>query len=124
SNAWRDRLQGLAVPWPLDPGGDVEAQRRVLYRLEAERYRDLALLSTAEGSMSPERLAELIALADHWVAPVFPLTGRDVTALGMPPGPEIGRLLTAVHDWWEAGDFAADRAVCLAKLRSLIAARS
>ncbi len=124
SNAWRDRLQGLAVPWRLDPGGNVEAQRRALYRLGAERYRDLALLSAAEGWMSQERLAELIALADHWAVPVFPLTGRDFTALGMPPGPEIGRLLTAVHDWWEAGDFAADRAVCLAKLRSLIAARS
>ena len=124
SNAWRDRLRGLTAPWPLNPVGDIKAQRQALYRLGAERYRDLALLSAAEGWMTPQRLAELIALADHWVAPVFPLTGRDVTALGIPPGPEIGRLLTAVHEWWEAGDFTADRAVCLAKLRSLVAARN
>src|SRR5437016_1036768 len=44
SNSWRDRLHGLAPPWPLDPWGDVQAQRRALYRLGAERYRDVALL--------------------------------------------------------------------------------
>ena len=63
SNAWRDRLRGLAAPWPIDPQGDARAQRRALYRLGAERYRDLALLLAAEGAMSRERLAELLALA-------------------------------------------------------------
>src|SRR5262249_44544484 len=32
SNAWGDRLSGLAPPWPLDPLGDARAQRRALYR--------------------------------------------------------------------------------------------
>ena len=27
SNAWRDRLRGLAAPWPIDPQGDDRAQR-------------------------------------------------------------------------------------------------
>jgi poly(A) polymerase len=122
SNAWRDRLQGLAAPWPLDPRGDARAQRRALYRLGAERYRDLALLSAAEGRMSRDRLAELLALARDWTPPVFPIAGRDVTALGVPPGPRVGLLLDAVHDWWEAGDFTADRAACFAHLRGLSAA--
>jgi poly(A) polymerase len=120
-NAWRDRLQGLAPPWPLDLRGDARAQRRSLYRLGAERYRDLVLLLTAEGKIRRDRLAELLALARGWTAPVFPLAGRDVTSLGIPPGPRVGRVLEAVHDWWEAGDFAADRAVCLAYLRELLA---
>ena len=121
SNAWRDRLRGLAVPWPLDPRGDDRAQRRVLYRLGAERYRDLALLLSAEGAMERDRLAELLALARGWTPPVFPLAGNDVTALGVAPGPQVGRLLDTVHDWWEAGDFIADRAACLAYLQRLVA---
>src|SRR5690349_12612045 len=44
SNDQRDRLAGLARPWPLDPAGDAQAQRLALYRLGAERYRDLVLL--------------------------------------------------------------------------------
>ena len=124
SNAWRDRLHGLAPPWAVDPRGDIAAQRRALYRLGAERHRDIALLLAAEGAMSRDRLVELLALAEDWAAPVFPLAGRDVTALGIPPGPRVGRLLDAVREWWEAGDFTADRAACLLHLEGLIAAGS
>lgn len=119
-NAWRERLRGLAAPWPLDPKADLRAQRRALYRLGAERYRDLALLSAADEKIDRDRLGELLSLARGWTAPVFPLAGRDVTALGVLPGPRVGRLLAAVHDWWEAGDFAASRAACLAHLRELV----
>jgi poly(A) polymerase len=120
SNAWRDRLHGLAPPWAIDPLADMAAQRRALYRLGAERYRDIALLLAAEGAMTRDRLGELLALARHWTPPAFPLAGRDVTALGIAPGPEVGRLLAAVHDWWEANDFTADRAACLAYLQALV----
>ena len=119
SNAWRERLHGLAVPWPVDPSGDLRVQRRALYRLGTERYRDLALLLAAEGAMGRERLAELLALAGDWTPPRFPLAGGDITALGIPPGPRVGRLLAAVHEWWEAGDFTADRALCVAYLKEL-----
>ena len=121
SSAWRDRLVGLAPPWPLDPSGDKRPQRHALYRLGAERYRDLALLIAAEGGMAAARLGELSALAAGWTPPEFPLAGRDVTALGIPPGPRIGRLLGEVRAWWEAGDFAADRKDCLARLKKIAA---
>jgi poly(A) polymerase len=120
-NPWRDRLRGLTPPWLLDPGAPRPAQRRALYRLGAERYRDSALLIAAEGGMIHDRLGELLAFAQDWTPPVFPLTGRDVTALGIPPGERVGRLLDAVHDWWEAGDFTADRAQCLTHLKELAA---
>jgi poly(A) polymerase len=120
SNAWRDRLHGLAPPWAIDPPADIAAQRRALYRLGSARYRDIALLLAAEGAMSRGRFGELLALARDWTPPAFPLAGRDVTALGIAPGPEVGRLLGAVHDWWEAGDFTADRAACLLYLQGLV----
>jgi poly(A) polymerase len=119
-NAWRDRLGGLAPPWPFDPHREAAAQRRALYRLGAGRYRDLALLQAAEGLLSPERLAELLALATNWTPPNFPLTGHDVTALGVAPGPRVGALLDAVERWWEEADFAPDRTRCLARLTELL----
>jgi poly(A) polymerase len=115
-NAWRDRLHGLSSPWPLDPQADARSQRRAIYRLGVERYRDLVMLLAAEGELSRSRFAELLDLAGDWTSPVFPLAGRDVAALGIPPGERVGRLLAEVHDWWEAGDFTADRAACLAYL--------
>jgi poly(A) polymerase len=120
SNAERDRLAGLAPPWPLEPRGDLRAQRLALYRLGAERYRDITLLLTADGAMDQPRLVELLALAAAWQPPRFPLQGRDVTALGVPPGKRVGELLAQVRQWWEAGDFTADRAACLRRLKEII----
>jgi poly(A) polymerase len=116
-NAWRERLRGLTPPWPLDPLGSPAAQRRSLYRLGAEQYRDTALLLAADGGISSEQLASLLALARDWTAPEFPISGHDVTALGIPPGPRVGALLDTVERWWEAADFAADREATLAHLR-------
>lgn len=123
SNAMRDRLAGLAAPWPLAPAADRQEQRRALYRLGAERYRDLALLLAAAGRADEARLRELLTLAAAWQKPDFPIAGRDVTALGVPPGPRVGRLLAEIRRWWEASDFTADRAACLARLRALAAAQ-
>jgi poly(A) polymerase len=119
SNAWRDRLQALAPPWPLDPSGDARKQRLALYRVGAGRYRDIALLLATEGELAPARLAELLARARDWTPPIFPLAGRDVTALGIPPGKRVGVLLGAIRGWWEEGDFTADRAQCLARLAEI-----
>jgi poly(A) polymerase len=121
SNPEAKRLAGLASPWPLDPGGDDGAQRLALYRLGAERHADLILLLTAEGRLKPAGLRRLTELAETWPIPVFPLRGDDVAALGIAPGPAVGRLLLAVRRWWEEGDFAAGREGCLAKLKELAA---
>jgi poly(A) polymerase len=67
------------------------------------------------------RLAELLDFAHRTPMPVFPLTGRDVTALGVPPGERVGQLLGESRRWWEDGDFAADRVQCLARLKELAA---
>jgi poly(A) polymerase len=119
ANAERDRLAGLAPPWDLDPAGDARAQRRALYRLGAEPFRDIALLLAADGAIDEARRRELLALAAGWKPPAFPLAGRDVTALGIAPGPRIGRLLAEVQAWWEDGDFTADRAACLKRLEEI-----
>jgi poly(A) polymerase len=122
SKTWRERLQRLAPPWPLDPNGDLRARRLALYRLGNADYRDMALLSAADQRIGGERLAELLAFAKAWTPPAFPLAGRDVIALGIAPGEPVGRLLDAVRNWWEAGDFAADRNQCLAHLYRIAAA--
>src|SRR5437588_5868532 len=120
SNEQRDRLVGLAPPSPIDPGGDARARRVALYRLGAKRYRDLALLFAADNGLKGNRLRELLTLAAAWQRPQFPLKGRDVTALGIPPGKRVGELLGRVQKWWEDGDFNADRAACLKRLKEML----
>jgi poly(A) polymerase len=77
----------------------------------------LALLLAAASVIDEPRLGELLALSASWKPPRFPLKGRDVTALGIPPGKRVGELLGAVRQWWEEGDFTADRSTCLGRLK-------
>jgi len=48
--------------------------------------------------------------------PIFPLAGRDAVQLGIPPGPEVGRLLEAVRIWWQDEGCIPDAAACRAEL--------
>ena len=128
SNHQRDRLAALVEP-PAEvvAGLDTQAQRRALYRVGAAPFADLVTLAWAEAAFRERRGAEAVAApyramratAEAWDGPRFPLTGGDVTALGIEPGPEVGRLLAAAEDWWIAGDFQAERRAALAKLTEL-----
>ncbi|HXP12565.1 MAG TPA: CCA tRNA nucleotidyltransferase, partial [Stellaceae bacterium] len=116
SAAQRARLIELTAPPPLDLAGDVPAQRRALYHLGPEIYIDRALLAAA-ATNDEKRLKPLLALAKKWKPVEFPLRGRDLTKLGMKPGPELGQLLHDLAAWWEAGDFRAKRKDCLAEAK-------
>ena len=65
-------------------------------------------------------LKSLVGALHDWVLPKFPVRGKDVQALGIPHGPEVGRLLEAVEDWWIGEDFRPDRAAALDKLDRLV----
>jgi poly(A) polymerase len=119
ANEQRDRLVALAdPPWPVDLDGDESAQRRAIHHLGLPLYRDLVVLRGAEQD-KPERARALLGRAAEIAPAEFPLKGRDATRLGIAPGPEVGRLLREVEAWWEDGDFRADRAACLARLKEI-----
>ncbi len=119
SNADRERLISLAVPLELD--GDAVTQRRQLYRLGRAAYIDRVMVTAAVLDQT-RKAKPLIARASRWRKTAFPLRGSDVIALGLQPGPEVGRLLAAIEAWWETGDFKASRRACLAELKRVAAA--
>jgi poly(A) polymerase len=99
----------------------VRALRRPLHRLGRELTRDLYLLDAAERAaagarLDPDMLADGLAEIAAWQPKRLPVDGGDVKALGVPPGPEIKRLLDELDAWWVERDFIPDRAACLAEL--------
>ncbi|MEX2616081.1 MAG: CCA tRNA nucleotidyltransferase [Alphaproteobacteria bacterium] len=123
SNAERDYL-AMSVRLDIVPPLDPAARRRYLYRFGVSVFRERVLLGWAD---APDPVdadwRDLLAAAEDWRPVVFPLTGKDVLARDVPRGPDIGALLTAVEDWWIAGDFQADRQACLTRLDQEIASR-
>jgi len=125
SKAQSERLALLAAPpLALAAGMEGRAVRRVLYQLGPERVRDLVLLAWAEaGNDADDRpWRALMEAAAGWRRPELPVRGADLLALGVPAGPEVGRLLEAVEAWWIEGDFQAGRDQALERLRAAAAA--
>jgi poly(A) polymerase len=117
----RKELSNLAKPWPIGADADAKTQRLALYRIGRDAFLGIVMLLDAEEKLSGAKLRDMFVNEYEWKHPTFPIGGADIIALGMPPGPRVGRLLTAVKRWWEDGDFTADRAACLAKLKELAA---
>src|SRR5690606_1138967 len=45
---------------------------------------------------------EVLALAESFTPPAFPLKGADIMALGYPSGAHIGKVLKEAEAYWEA----------------------
>jgi poly(A) polymerase len=127
SNADRLRLEEALSGEPVPHQLSAAEARRLLYRIGAGRLRDKVLLQWAGAARGAKGLHAglpwrmLLEMAQTWQRPRFPLTGRDVMAAGVPQGPDVGRILAAVEDWWVAHDFAADEAACRDRLRTVMA---
>ena len=105
------------------PDLDLRAQDRLLYRLRPAPFCDLVLLAWATEwhGENEEAWRKMLKRAEEWDAPEFPLTGADVMARGIEEGPEVGRLLREVEDWWIDGDSWPGLELTLEKLDALIA---
>ena len=121
SNADRLRLDqalgGDAMPDHLS----AQEARQLLYRIGPARFRDKVMLHWAAAGAGGLPWRMLLQMADKWQRPRFPLTGRDVMAAGVPEGPQVGRVLAAVEDWWVEQDFAPDEGACRDRLAGVIA---
>jgi len=100
---------------------DRRVQRSRIYQSGKERFRDVVLLAWARHTENEIAWRAMLETIEQWEAPTFPLAGADVLARGVPEGPEVGRLLTAVEDWWIERDFAPDRTALLDRLDALVA---
>lgn len=105
------RLEALlAGPVPR-----ADADEATLRRLLADTPADLLIGRSLLAGLGGSAGGRLRALLSTLPIPRFPLAGRDVLALGLPPGPAVGALLREVRAWWLAGGCLADAAACRAK---------
>ncbi|GAB4520206.1 MAG: CCA tRNA nucleotidyltransferase [Parvularculaceae bacterium] len=116
SNAARRLLRAATAPEaPIHRDMSETEARSALYRLGRENYEAAALLVWAEEGRSPEDEAwrRIIGLPDRWTPPEFPVSGDDLRAAGVSPGPELGRLLRGLEArWLEMGMPARDVMLC------------
>jgi len=120
SNADRLRLEQALVGEILPDALSAKQARALLYRMGAPTFRDKVLLHWAAHLKGGGAWRMLLEMADNWQRPRFALTGRDVMAAGVPQGPDVGRILAQVEDWWVNEDFAADEVALRERLKAVI----
>ncbi|HEY1933417.1 MAG TPA: CCA tRNA nucleotidyltransferase [Acetobacteraceae bacterium] len=118
STAERDRLLALRTAPLADPTADDATLRRLLADTEPATLIDRIWLTGGTGPVWDSLRHRLATIR----RPVFPLEGRDVLALGVPPGPRVGTLLRSVRRWWLDSGCQADAAACRAELARRIGA--
>ncbi|HUE45431.1 MAG TPA: CCA tRNA nucleotidyltransferase, partial [Aestuariivirgaceae bacterium] len=120
-NAEHGRLQHLAQSVPPTPALRDNERRIVLYQMGPNGYRDAVRFawSTDQSAFATDDWAELLRLPEHWTVPRFPVSGSDLASRGVPAGPDMGRLLMRLEDWWMAAGFPADKQAVLDQLDTL-----
>ena len=102
----------------------IREVRKLLYRLDSQRFRDRTFLRWAEDAKMSNAIQwrALLELANVWQRPEFPLTGRDVMQAGVPEGPLVGQILNEVEDWWIDADFTDDEFSLAERLKAVVQA--
>lgn len=112
SNAGKGRLVHAATRTavPDDP-------RALAYSIGAEATLDRLLLT---GDPRSEQWAGPLS---HYTRPRLPISGKDLIAMGLPPGPAVSRRLAEVEQLWVAAGFPADRNRTMAIAREVLGVR-
>jgi poly(A) polymerase len=126
SNKDADRLTAMtdANPPKIVSYLSIREVRRTLYRIGKDRFVDLCRLRWAEDKKPSNQMQwrALIAMADGWARPKLPLSGAQIVQAGVPPGPEVGRVMAEVEEWWIDADFTDDEFSLIERLKAIVQA--
>ena len=102
----------------------VKEMRKLLYRLGIPRLKDRIFLKWAADPKESNAIQwrMMLAVADAWERPKFPLSGREVMLAGVPEGPMVGQILEEVEDWWIDADFIEDEFSLAERLKAVVQA--
>lgn len=122
SNEQRDRLvQAMGKTPRITSWMSPRESRRAVYQIGVATFSDRIKLawSKADRSATTHQWRGLLALAESWTPPPFPLTGEDVINSGVPKGPMVGQVLREVEEWWIDHDFIDDKFSAIEKLKAV-----
>lgn len=104
---------------PLNPELGEREKLISIYKSSKQTVLDRARLRAA-GEPDTIRSTHWMALADlamGWTLPEFPLTGKDLKAAGVKPGPEMGKVMKALEALWVRSGFSVDKEKLLIALK-------
>ena len=105
-----------------DHCADEQGSKAALYTTGLRGYVDCALIRWArsdKATTDPAAIAH-VNLPKRWSVPKLPISGSDVVALGVRPGPNVGLAVDRFEDWWINAGFPNDPSLLKDKLKSIV----
>ena len=118
STAERDHLTALLGQ--ANPASVSHLEfKTLLYRNGAEFVRDAILVGAVQSASLPpnSNISRFWQMTRDWNSPKFPVSGKDLIAINICPGPEMGRLIARLQTQWIASDFQLSQADLLARIK-------
>lgn len=120
------QLKTLVETTAIQTEDNEATQKRILRKVGAEMFIAQVLLSWAErlseNPSQPQILSaayrSMLGLPARWQAPVFPINGTDLRALGMLSGPKMGQILAELETKWEAENYRPTKEMLLESLNT------
>ena len=114
SRAEAARLHAWADAPEADPALQEARLAQTLYRSGRQGVEDrlrhaIARESSAGHAAAVAALRAQAAFTESWQPPVFPVSGSDLVAAGMEPGPDVGKRLRELEGRWVESDFSLSR---------------
>ena len=118
TNAEMARLKALKHGSAPTPGLRKAEQKVVLYQMGRQAFLDSVRLGWARSKAPADDKGwrGLLMFGRRTEPPRFPITGDDLKARGIEPGPYLGAMLRALEDWWMAAGFPEDKALLFKRL--------
>lgn len=133
SNAEATRLASAATTaHTVSPHTSTAHVRELIYRYGRDAVIDGMALAharydassrkeeTPDRADSTEAFADLLATATTWTPPSLPISGRDVIARGVLPGPNVSSIIEEFERWWINAGFPDDHQKIEEQLTRLI----
>jgi len=123
SNALKDRLiEAVGTSPRIVSWMSPREARRAVYALGLRTFTDRVKLAWAGSTRlaTTSQWRALLALAENWDPPSFPMTGEEVMRAGVPKGPLVGEVMREVEIWWIDQDFIEDKLSVIERLKAVV----
>ncbi len=90
--------------------------RRAVYLYGRTSTAQALMMEVAQDRVMNGYAPKALKIIQKWDIPELPVNGEDLKRAGIKPGPDMGKALQKIEDWWIKGDFKVDKKACLARL--------
>ena len=130
SNAQAERLRHWASTEPVGANASEAELAKKLYRGDRQGFVDRLKLSLAsararaiednQALVEAGGYSRLLAYAERWQRPEFPLRGNDLAELGLKPGKRMGETLKELEALWIETGFTLGRSALLERAAEIL----